>query len=428
MDFFKFFVLFFTTTIVFSQGITYKGSIEGTGVFSTEDENPFWMYTNTNASLGEEINFSTTGEFSIKYDFSNSFIEAGAAYYYRNEVLDEFQRRDLYIKFQNNWLKATLGSKKQEVYLNDLSVSNKNFLWSGNARPLPGLILEANNPIKISSNISVDWGIAHYSLNDERFVDNTRVHYKRLGLIWNINKKKSISGRIQHFAQWGGTSPESGEQPTSFKDFLDVFVAKQTGDRSNALGNHLGSYFLEYNYSASIGKFSFYHEHPFEDGSGTRFANFPDGIWGVFYEPTNTKIFTSILYEYIDTTDQSGALGGSGRDSYFNNRTYRSGWTYEGNTIGLPLLTVPSNSRVRAHQFGFTSVIKDFKFTFKSTFVQSLGTYFVPFTPKENAIYNYLKTDYNLKKAGEISLLLGYDYKDVKKDILGAGLKYKYTF
>ena len=79
---------------------------------------------------------------------------------------------------------------------------------------------------------------------------------------------------------------------------------------------------MEINLVASFGELTFYHEHPFEDGSGTRLANFPDGVWGVFFAPESKKIITSVLYEYIDTTDQSYYVGGSGIDSYFNHRIY----------------------------------------------------------------------------------------------------------
>jgi len=66
-----------------------------------------------------------------------------------------------------------VGVKNPEVKLDDLSSSNQNFLYSGNSRALPGIILEANKPFPIFKALTVDWGIAHYELNDDRFVDGT---------------------------------------------------------------------------------------------------------------------------------------------------------------------------------------------------------------------------------------------------------------
>ena len=94
----------------------------------------------------------------------------------------------LTFQFENSWLLATVGSKKQKEMLDGLSATNQNFLCSGNARPLPGILLEANNPLKISNTFGLDWGIGHYELNDNRFVNGTHVHYKRLALITTFNE------------------------------------------------------------------------------------------------------------------------------------------------------------------------------------------------------------------------------------------------
>lgn len=425
----KWLIAIFIVSFANAQKIEFSGEITATAIFSNEDSIPFWLMTNTSASIGAETNFSGIGDAQARYNFLDSEVEVGVALFYRDGVnVDEFQRRDLYARYKSNWLKVTAGSKKYDVKLNSLSATNMNFLLSTNPRPLPGLIIEANNPINISKSLAIDWGIAHYSLNDDRHVDNALVHYKRLGLHWKINDRHVLKGTLQHFAQWGGTSPTEGKQDVSFESFLDVFVAKQTGNRVNAEGNHLGSYLLEYDLKTNFGQFAFYHEHPFEDGSGTRFANFPDGVWGVFFKPKSKEIITSVLYEYIDTTDQSFYVGGSGIDSYFNHRIYRSGWSYDGQTLGLPFITPPTNNSVRAHQFGLTSTIKKIDITLKTSIVESNGTLSVPFETQRNNIYALGKAVYSIEKYGQITLLFGYDYNKHTKDIVGVGLSYAYTF
>ncbi len=297
-----------------------------------------------------------------------------------------------------------------------------------------GSSFEANEFFPILKTLSIDWGIAHYELNDDRFVDETMVHYKRIGFNWKINEKHSVYSRFQHFAQWGGTSTTQGKQPDSFNDFIKVFFGRgggedsEAGDQQNALGNHLGSYFLEYKYDTGFAGFTFYWEHPFEDGSGTSFKNFPDGIWGLFIDLKKSNIFKSFLYEYVDTTNQSGETGISGKDNYFMNKLYRSGWTYDGRTLGVPFISVPFNTRIRVHQIGFTSVYKKVHFTFKTSFVQNLGTYFVSYEPYENAIYTYLKTDYSFDNFGNLSLQLGYDTSNINNDHFGVGMAYSIGF
>ncbi len=430
------FVILWSTTLIGQNKsdevidyFSYFGEFSLTAIGASENNNPFWTHTNTNSAIGQFSNFSTTASLGGKYSYKeNVSIEAGIAYFYRNGIeVDDFQRRDLYARFTNTWLKVTLGSKKQDEVAEGLSASNKNFLWSGDARPLAGLIIEANNPLKLNNTFGIDWGIAHYKLNDDRFVDDARVHYKRLGLHIKVNEKSRFYARIQHFVQWGGISESVGPRDVSFGSFVDVFTAKQTGSRANAEGNHLGSYFLEYYLKSKTGQFNVYHDHPIEDGSGTRLANFPDGIWGITFAPSGNNLFDMFLYEYIDTTDQSGS-NISGRDSYFNNRGYKSGWYFENQNIGLPFLTVRINSRVRVHHFGLKGHYKKFDVSLKATSARSLGTFFSESTFNEKAFYSYANVTYNTESWGAISLVTGYDISDIVNNTIGAGVSYTMKF
>lgn len=441
-------VLFFSLTLfAYSQKIEVEGGVSATGLFSSNDQNPFWLYTNSDASIGTETNFSTTPHIKATYAFENASLEAGIAYYYRDGVEDNFQRRDLYLQYKNNWFKATLGSKRQVEVFDGLSATNKNFLWSGNARPLPGLVIEANDPIKISETFSVDWGIGHYSLNDDRYVDDVRVHYKRLGLTVTLNDNNRFTGRLQHFAQWAGTSPDFGALPNDFNAFVDVFFAKKaseetvSGEVQNALGNHLGSYFFQYDLKIDIGTFAAYHEHPFEDGSGTRFANFPDGVWGIHFAPANNSLISKVLYEYIDTSDQSGDTDVSGgADGYFGNNLYRSGWTYEDRVIGLPFILLDpdvvlnmdtskfTNNRSKVHHLGISGSIKKFDWKLKSTYATFLGTFRRPFQPKINRWSNYASVQYATETYGTFSVFAGADTGNIGNSIAGGGLTYSYQF
>ncbi len=432
--------------MIFSQEFDISGSVETKAVLSSEDENPFWFHTNTNYAVGELTNVSATGELKASLTYSSFKINAGAAIFGRDGVEDAVQRRDLYLQFENSWLFATVGSKKQKEVLDGLSATNQNFLWSGNARPLPGVLLEANNPFKISNTFSIDWGVAHYELNDNRFVDGTHLHYKRLALITTFNENHKLTAKIQHYAQWGGTSPVYGELKDGFKDFVNVFFAHNTveigleNETINKLGNHLGSYFLNYEFKNSLGNFSIYHEHPFEDGSGTRLANFPDGVWGVYYKPQSQKIISSVLYEYIDTVDQSGISAGSGFDGYFGNNIYRSGWTYEENIIGVPFIlfdknveingdnTPYINNRSKVHHFGVAGEFSRFQWKLKSTYTKYLGTYRKPFSPEWKYLYNYASLAYKSEKMGTFKVSGGVDFSNTSNTLVAGGIEYYYIF
>lgn len=442
---FLFFSLFFGTTL-WAQQFESSFLLSADGILSSEENNPFWMSHNNYFKISSETSFAGFGQWKGTYELNEkSGLNAVISGYYRDGVSDEFQRKELNVSYKNPWLKVTLGSEVRLDPTNGLSATGKNFLWSPNARPLPGIIIEANEPALLGQKFMLDWGIGHYLLNDDRYVDNTMVHYKRLALQWNINEKNSLRGQLQHFAQWGGTSPEYGELEDDFNAFVDVFFASQPessvveGEAANALGNHLGSYLIDYKFATGVADFSLYHEHPFEDGSGTAFANFPDGVWGLYATLAESTLIKNICIEYIDTSDQSGNTTGSGYDGYFGNNVYRSGWTYEGNIIGVPLLGIDPNieitsttspfvsNRIRAIHVGVDGAFKGFQWQLKTTYNQSYGTYRAPFPETLKNWYNYLAVQYPTEIYGTFQVYSGLDLGN-EKDTFGIGLSYAYSF
>jgi|TARA_R100000479_G_scaffold33554_3_gene13967 hypothetical protein len=434
------------STLGFAQNIEIKSSVSASAYVSTEEELPFWMVTNKNGALSSKtdglVQFATEGTYFFHKE-NNAKLTAGTSLFLRNGVEEKLQRNELYLQFENSWLKVMVGAKNPTDRFQGLSVVDDNFLLSGNARAIPGLLLETAKPILISEAIGVQGGIGHYELNDERVTKNAMIHYKHFGIIVTPSKRHSFLLSIEHYAQWGGTSPEFGKQQTSFKDFINVFFAKNSIDanndneRLNALGNHLGIYNFEYTYSPAIGSIKIYHQHPFEDGSGTALKNFPDGIWGVYYKPNQedyTGFLKGFIFEYIQTTNQSGRFGRSGRDNYFNNGIYQTGWRYDINIIGFPFFDntpideLIENNRVRGGHVGVLGAVKNVDFLFKVSYTENLGSYTTPIIPTESRVYSFIKSTYNFQKIGSLSLEIGYDFNNERKDKAGAGLTYSYKF
>lgn len=442
------FFIFVTHLAVCQSNFSFKGVVEASGFVSTNDSLPLWFYTNTSAKVGRQSNIAGLAEGEVTYTLTeNSEISGGAGFYYRDNVADDFQRKELYLQFKNSWLAVTAGAKEEPEVAQGLSATNKNYLWSRNVRPLPGFRISSSKPLKLSNTFSVDAAIAHYELNDNRYTRNARLHYKHLALITNFNENHKFTAKIQHFAQWAGTSPDFGELKNDFSAFIDVFTARESpeigvdGEIFNAVGNHLGSYLFDYEFKTSVGTTSVYHEHPFEDGSGSGFSNFPDGVWGIYFQPKQKNYISGFVYEFITTKDQSGtATGGSGFDNYFNNSVYRSGWTYEGGVIGLPfMITAPGTSldenlikfisnTLSMHHFGISGTYKVIDWKLKSSFVKNFGRLVSPFPKTLTTSHHYLELAYPSDTYGKFTLLAGFDTSSVSNSIFGAGLQYAYTF
>ena len=231
-----------------------------------------------------------------------------------------------------------------------------------------------------------------------------------------INSRVSISGGLEHIAQWGGYSDRWGAQPSSLVDYFRVFFAMHGGedaldtDKINVLGNHMGREYIRIDWTADRFGIVLQYDKPFEDGSGLRLLNVPDGVWSVKLDLKKKSFVNEIVYEYVNTTWQSGPFHDRpatleekwnqdpsysyygrvvlrGCDNYFANGVYNSGWTYNGRIIGLPLIgglvfdkngrvTDVSCSRVRAHHIGIAgNFTEGCPYKFKATCSRSYGRY-----------------------------------------------------
>ncbi|WP_435579867.1 capsule assembly Wzi family protein [Gilvibacter sp.] len=427
----------------FAQEYNYQAT-GGVRVFKSSQQNlPFWMQANTNGAVGAGTNFLVDGGLSGQLMLNNGWQLSGkASLFYRDEVPDELQRDELYAQLDTPWLSVVIGSRRNEDRFDGLGLVQDNFLLSGNARALPGLLVEAPSPQRIFKGVALDWGIGHYSLNDERFVEDVLLHFKRLAAVITLSPRTTLKAGIQHYAQWGGNSPERGKQPSGFSDFIDIFFASQGSDsasdtdRANALGNHLGIYELEVNHRTTYGNLRFYHSHPFEDGSGTRLKNFPDGIWGFYYDPNTedyTSLFKGLVVEYFQTTDQSGATGDAGRDNYFRSGVYRSGWTYDGNILGLPFITMDEtgleigNNRVRGIHLGLSAGRGSWLIYTKATAYENFGSFRLDnrIDPPQQILNTFVGFEYDFKKYGSVNLQAAADWGDGFRDTYGVSLGYR---
>ncbi len=365
-------IIFLSTFGLHGQQLDYTASVNARGIGYSNSESPFWFHSNQRGRTDEITNFSGWMNTSARYQLSNNtFLEAGLGALYQDGYTDKFQLDESYLKFQINWLSVVIGRKQQQEYYRGLSASNKNILWSLNARPMPGIQIGTNRPVYFSGNTGMGFqaSFEEYFTDDNRYVEDVRVHHKSFHLLYKASEKFEISAGLQHFVQWGGTSPEFGKLPQSFKEYMNVVLGKEGddivgGQEANALGNHLGSYEITLKTKIQNYDLHLIYNHLFEDGSGRRLGNTPDGRYGIYLEdPETNHWINAFIYELYYTKNQSkNTPTTDGVDNYFNNNLYRSGWTYENRILGVPFITLDddrfriNNNKIVAHHLGFSGI------------------------------------------------------------------------
>ena len=214
-----------------------------------------------------------------------------------------------------------------------------------NALPIPKIGLLGEYQIKKNDKFKFTYGLAHSVLNEnDVYNESPFIHEKFLYLIKKDNNNEYGFGFV-HEAMWGGGTYLNGKFPSSFNDYLKVFISadgeKLEGQpHANALGNHLGIWDFYYSKKNKSNIFKLYYQHFFEDTSGLRFQNRFDGLWGFEYNNLSSKL--NYVLEYIDTSNQD-------RDppyvneNYYNHFEYKLGWSYKDYVIGNPFINnIPS--------------------------------------------------------------------------------------
>lgn len=451
------------STYGFSQKHTFGYRAEIGGAVSS-DRLPFWLYSNTYGTIAQDAylwsNLSLFTDFqkadTRAFDYSLRVEGTGALGKDDNRLfINQLYGR---IRWQNLVLNAGMINPTQEY--DGLSSTNGNMLYSTNSRSMPGVSLETWDFIKlpwIGQWLSFRAKYAEYMMIDDRYAgSSTRLHNKLLGIKLTVVPQFSIEAGMEHFAQWGGEIPGYGKLPKSLKDYARVVLVKAGGEDSpdnevNKLGNHIGMHFGKIKYNGSKWGTELYYNHMFEDGSGQRFQNFPDGLYGLYLtHKTGPKWFKSFLYEFYYTKSQSGpshddpstGMVVGGNDNYFNNGIYQSGWTFYGNVIGSPFFTPKGknengmtlgvyNSRFVAHHMGICGELPlSIQYKLLMSYSQNYGMHHLPFVneqgkriskPQFSLGLELIAPDLNLPF--NTALNIGFDKGDLLKNNFGVMLK-----
>ncbi|WP_372745417.1 capsule assembly Wzi family protein [Lutibacter sp.] len=445
----------FLNSSINAQNNPISYSVELNGATATKSTLPFWLYANQfgavsndhhiAAKLGVFSDFNTK-DTAFKTSYKASFIALKEAK--NNSIVDELYASAQYAIFQ-----LDLGVKHPNLLWEGLSSSNGNIVMSTNARSLPGYNVSIPNYTQLP--FAKNWltfkgNYSDYMFTDNRIVTDARLHAKSLYLKYKLNPTLELITGINHYVQWGGTSSITGKQPSSFKDYLRIVTGSSGGhdalgnEEINVLGNHLGNYLLQLNYSGEKTNWNFYYSHIFEDGSGRELQNWRDGLYGVFIDFKQPKAFIShMLTEFTYTKHMSGsnapddANGGRGMDNYFNNGpAYNSGWTYFGNTIGSPYFTPTPldddgishgiiDNRFMAFNIGMKGTIQQLPYKLMLSHTTYFGWFNAEYQPKPTQFSGFL--EFGLPKINQfpIDITIGtaFDTGTYRPSNLGGFLK-----
>ncbi|WP_111709665.1 capsule assembly Wzi family protein [Lutibacter citreus] len=435
---------------VISQMQSQNYLVELSSNVSAKETLPFFLRANKFGAVPNNnnvlLNTAIFSDFKDSNDLFKFSYKASVTGYIadKNDILIN----ELYgsLLFKN--IQMDIGSKNDEILFEGLSVSNGNIIKSINARAIPGINIKTKNYFKLpfaKNWLSAKVNYAEYILNDKRAVDNAHLHHKSLYFKSKLSNTFTLTTGLDHYVQWGGTSEEYGKQPSSFSDYLKVISGSaggelsNSGEQINALGNHIGNYQIQLDHQGTNLNWSFYLSHPFEDASGRELSNYPDALYGLFFDLKKPKsIITHIITEFQYTKHQGKSTSLHGLiDNYFNNSIYKSGWTYFGNTIGSPFF-VPKTSiddvtlgiaqnRFTSFNFGFKGYVHpDIEYKANLTYTKYAGSFNTPINKNQFSPYlelNYKKNNFPF----DISFGATGDLGDFLPNNLGGFLKLSKT-
>lgn len=330
-----------------------------------------------------------------------------------------------FVKAKFHALELSVGQYERTVGVHNAELSTGSLALSRNARPMPVVAIAFPEYTAVpftKGYVKFKGHLLHGWFEEGRYVDSPYLHeksfYLQVGATpWPVK----VSAGLVHFAQWSGTAPNGRKLADGFDDFVRIFLGQSAatasggGEFVNALGNHLGIIDLGINLTIKDYQIHIYQQDPFEDKLGlTRAHIIYDQLLGINVKNEKFAYVNEFLYEYINTKHQGGpgipdprpgndpndlslnyGYRYGGRDDYYNNYLYQSGWTYHQRILGNSLLlsreralrfmeNIPDfeyseasvNNRIIAHHIGFKGEISQrIKYKLLSSYTHNFGTY-----------------------------------------------------
>lgn len=280
------------------------------------------------------------------------------------------------LKYRQVYILA--GMKERASWIVDGTLSSGDLVRSNNARPIPGVAVGFIDFVDVpftNGRLQINGEIMYGRFTDGGFRDgqfnryqglltqDLCYTYKRCYFRTDPHKPLSVTFGMQTAGEFGGstarytrgTVTESTERGFKLGDMWDMFIPREGSGEGYYKGNSLGSWDFKTHYTFKNGSsIDAYFEWPWEDGSGIGRRNGWDGVWGLQYTFSPGSVVESVVFEYLDFTNQGGPIHrtasdspgtdltseANGGDNYWNNDFYGAYANY-GMSIGTPFVVAP---------------------------------------------------------------------------------------
>ncbi len=380
--------------------------------------------------------------------------------------------QQLYFDFRFKAIQLSVGQKEHPLELKNQQLSSGGMTTGINARPVPQIRLELPDFWHIPRTgkwLAIKGHVAYGMFTDNKWQEanagagghytNNVLYHSKAGFlrIGNLDKFPiTLTGGFEMSDQFGGKAwnvimrddDDTGfsgnyvQASHNLKAFWHAFIMGGSdaadGDYKNIEGNQLGSWHVRADYEGKLFGASFYAEHFFEDQSQLFLQyGWKDMLYGAEVRLPRNHFISTVLYEHLRTTDQSGSVYHdatpvlnyqiSATDNYYNHGTY-TGWHHAGYAMGNPLLLSPiyndgeeiyfRNNRVTAHHFGISGEPTSYiSYRLLFTHERSLGSYAQPLT--NPACGNYLLVEASYAPTQVPGLKFTLDYGQNGGQLLG---------
>lgn len=403
--------------------------------------------------------------------------------YYGNQI----HLQQAYAKFSAGTFGITFGCKEEEGQFVDPKLSSGNMVFSGNARPNPGIRIAMDDyvPMVFTDNFfEGKFGMTWNRNTDGRFnrdfydeyeqnygifdpdgnltgfkdarqhakVENAWMHHKFLFIRTSSKHHFFLTAGIEHATMYGGKV--NGKKNMQGGGWLKAAMGGKGHVEQGFYGyNHLMSYDFRMDLNFEKFKMGVYKQHYTDDMEGGLFDSGMDGLWGVEIKLPSFDWFNHIVIEMLSTTNQNGVVYANdkyycdvetykeqmfkeaGNSNFYHDEAYGS-WTNYGMGIGNPLLSSPIYNRdfypdyqsnmVRAYHVGISGYLfHKVGYTIKAQHLESWGSPFAPFLETKRNYSLHLELDYTHRQF-QIIPSVSMDKDELYGDNLSAKLKLRY--